>query len=68
MMYDGSVMWATKGKIRKRNYQKFSEAMYQTLSREQAHVGLNPTHQTTVYIGCWKKKALAEISAKCFDV
>lgn len=64
MMYDGSVVWATKGKIRKRNYQKISKAMYQTLSREKAHVGLNPTHQTNVDIGCWKKKALAQISAK----
>lgn len=63
-MYDGFVMWATKGKIQIRNYQTLSKTMYQALARGEAHVGLNPAHQTSVDIGCWKKKTLAEISAK----
>ena len=64
MMYDGSVIWATKGKTQTRNYQTLSKIMYQTLARGEAHVGLNPAHQASVDIGCWKKKTLTEISAK----
>lgn len=57
-------MWGTEGKIENRNYQTLSKTMYQTLARGEAHVDLNPAHQTNVDIGCWKKKTLAEISTK----
>lgn len=40
MMYDSSVMWATKGKKETRNYQTRSKTMYQVLARGEAHVEL----------------------------
>lgn len=64
VIYDGSTIWATKGKIQIRNYQTYSKTKWQTSAEKEAQVGFNPPHQSSVDVGCWEKETLAEISAK----
>lgn len=50
VMYDHSVIWATKGKIQIRNHQTCSKTMCQSSVKREVSVGSNPAHQACVDI------------------